>query len=472
MIPYGKIRLCICFVLGVNLLGCSVSKKLDEVHPEVNPPQTFCRGHVGGELYDYRWWQEYQSDELNSVVENALANNFTLKSNWWKTVEACAAYKIAGSFLKPQISSDLAFQRSKAPLLFGVPPNELLEVLPEDFHTTIYSHSFFLTYEFDIWNRIHSKRRAACMNFLASQEDLESSALMLAGTVVDAWISLLEMHQQKQLIQKQQEVSRQLLFLVEARYGVGEALAIDVSQQRLQFESTIESKFPVMSKIEVLENQLSVLTGTAPCDCDFIMTDMKIELPKNPYLGNPFDLLLNRPDLRAYQRRLMQADSEVAAAIADRLPALALLIDFTNFSQEIADLFKRSSFDIVVNLMTPILDGGRRKSEVLRRKAILFGLLNAYTQAFLEALEEVESSLSEEKFQKELIAQIEVELDYAERSLTQATRAYVNGLNDYLTVISSIQVKQNLERRLVSENANLLRIRNKLYKALGGKNWN
>jgi len=469
-----RLYIYIHFPIVVALLlttSCSVSKRMKSPYTEVPPPENYCRSDEAGVAIESYWWEEFGSGELDAVVEHSLYENYTLKQSWWKIVEACAQYKIIGADLKPHVFSNFSIDRSKQPLLFGTPIPALLPDLPEDFHLTAYSHSFFLSYELDIWNRIRSEQQAACLEMLATREDLESTALLLSGTVVDAWLSLMEQHQQYALIQEQIEVSQKLLKLVEVRYGMGVAQAIDVTQQRLQLESVIENTFPIQSNIEVIENQLNVLLGGVPCDCRFHFPEEGIELPPFPDIGSPFDLLVNRPDLRAFQKRISAADYGVAAAIAARFPALSLMMDYTNFAQEIADLFKRSAWEIALNTLTPLFDGGKRRAEVLRRRAILCGLITAYTQAFLNALEEVESSLAEEKYQKALVEQIQKELDISARNLVQARRSYLNGLNDYLTVITAIQVKQNLERRLINEKINLLKIRSKLYRALGGVNW-
>jgi outer membrane protein TolC len=104
----------------------------------------------------------------------------------------------------------------------------------------------------------------------------------------------------------------------------------------------------------------------------------------------------------------------------------------------------------------------------MRTKAVLCELINGYGQTFLDALLEVENALAQEKQQVDLLGFLHNSIEIAKRNLEESQWHYINGLNDYLTVIAAIQSVQELERRIVSEKKQLLSIRTRLYLALGG----
>lgn len=86
------------------------------------------------------------------------------------------------------------------------------------------------------------------------------------------------------------------------------------------------------------------------------------------------------------------------------------------------------------SFFTPIFDGGRRRAEVRRTKAIVCELLNGYWQQFLDALLEIEDALAQERYQLDLLDHLEREIIIAKANLEELRWHYINGLNDYLTV--------------------------------------
>ncbi len=132
------------------------------------------------------------------------------------------------------------------------------------------------------------------------------------------------------------------------------------------------------------------------------------------------------------------------------------------------DIFQNTIFSFGGDLLTPIIDGGRRRAEVGKKKAVVCEILARYGQKFLDALREIEDAVVQERHQLDLISQAKKEISIAERNLSEAQYHYINGLDDYLTVIAAIQSLQGLQRQLISENRGLLVNRARLYRTLGG----
>jgi multidrug efflux system outer membrane protein len=116
----------------------------------------------------------------------------------------------------------------------------------------------------------------------------------------------------------------------------------------------------------------------------------------------------------------------------------------------------------------PLLDGGRRKAEVWRQRALVDEKLAAYSRLVLSAMREVEDALvREEKLRDHLIA-LERQLEAARNALNEARSRYRSGLNDYLPVLTQLLSVQNLERSRIQRRAERLVARVDLYRALGG----
>jgi outer membrane protein TolC len=185
----------------------------------------------------------------------------------------------------------------------------------------------------------------------------------------------------------------------------------------------------------------------------------------------PADLLKRRPDVRRAQLSLAAADYRVAAAVADRFPAVRIGGE-TGFQSssfgDVGNIFNNWIWSVMANLTWPVFDGGRRKAEVDRTKAVVRERIDAYGQVVLLAIQEVEDALVLERKQAEYLRELEGQVTLARATLREARMRYVNGLNDYLPVLAALQSLQELERSRLTARRNLLTFRVQLYRAMGG----
>lgn len=455
----------------ITCSGCRVHTTLELDDPIVAAPEAYHHEQEGQALIG-EWWKSFETPVLNDLVVKTLEQNLELKQFWDRIVQACASAKKERAAQIPAV--DLSANATKIRTSDG--GGSFLDTGAFPFSsggidqtTTRYFLSGNLSYEVDLWRRIDSRAKAAGLEVEAACEDLETAALLLTGAVVDLWFTIQEQRALLDLFERQISLGRTFLELVELRFSVGEASALDVYQQRLQLADT-EAQVPgAMALLQTSLHQLRVLQGRAPdVTFDYSTDQGLVALPSFPAINTPCALLERRPDLRALHRRLMAADHLVAAALADRFPRLDLTLSYGFNAEKLENLLRGEIIRVGGDILTPIIDGGRRRAEVDRQKAVVCELLHQFRERFLVAIREVEDAIVQEKYQLELIEKIEKQLKIAHRSLSEARLRYANGLDDYLSVIAALQSLQNLERREVSERKGLLVIRSNLYRALGG----
>ena len=86
----------------------------------------------------------------------------------------------------------------------------------------------------------------------------------------------------------------------------------------------------------------------------------------------------------------------------------------------------------------------------------------------LQALQEVEDALIQERKQAEFLIELERQVQLARDTLREARMRYANGLSDYLPVLAALESLQTVERSLITAKRQLLSFRVQLYRALGG----
>ena len=451
-------------------VGCSPYSVRSLDRPPLPIPDAYHHDVAGerGRHIPGQWWREFDDPKLNAALEVAFAENFELRQIWSRLAQAQALARIAGAERVPQIEFRTGTSRlhSVDREVTGLQGNTRTRTTNPD----RYFVATGLTYELDIWKRIASRRTAAQLEYVASRQDVEATALLLTGTVVNVWLTSQEQHALLEVLREQIQVSKTLLDLTELRFSVGAGSALDVLQQRQQLADTQAQVPVVQSFLETALNQLAVLLGRAPGSLDEGAPGRALpELPAFPQLISPATLLVSRPDMQAAQLRLQAADYRVAAAVAERLPRLVLNLSYEFSARSWETFFRQEMGSLIGDMFTPLMDGSRRRNEVLRQKARVQELLDRFGQAYLEALREIEDALVQERQQQELLRNLEQQRAIAQSTLDVSRARYVHGLIDYLNVLVAVQSLQALQRRLISEQKTLLSIRAELYRALGGK---
>ncbi len=186
-----------------------------------------------------------------------------------------------------------------------------------------------------------------------------------------------------------------------------------------------------------------------------------------PQTGLPAELIQRRPDIRSAYYAVQAADSDLAAAIADRFPRLSLTAGVDTSGAHTRDLFDNWAGNLAASLTGPIFDGGLRRAEIKRAKAFAQEQLNFYARTVANAIREVEDSLVSMQKQAEYIKLLEEELAVVRLTLKDAMVQYQNGKSSYLSYLIAWSSIERLERQLVGERANIIKDRIGFHRALG-----
>jgi outer membrane protein TolC len=186
-----------------------------------------------------------------------------------------------------------------------------------------------------------------------------------------------------------------------------------------------------------------------------------------PQPGIPADLLENRADIRAARMHLEAAALDVEAAKADLFPELTLSASAAFSSGTLDLLFQNWVVSLGAALAGPLLDGGERKAEIERTRAVVREALNTYAQTVANAICEVEDVLVSIDRQNAYIELLEQQLAAVKATLQDARVQYLNGQSSYLNYLDAWATMESLERQLISEQATYVKERIAFYKVTG-----
>jgi outer membrane protein TolC len=158
----------------------------------------------------------------------------------------------------------------------------------------------------------------------------------------------------------------------------------------------------------------------------------------------------------------------MAAAVSSQYPRLDLTAALSSTTRGANDLFEDWARSFSANLVGPIFDAGRRSAEVNRAEAVKNQRLYTYGQTILTAFQEVEDALVQEKKQTDRIKSLESQVRLAENTYEQVRLEYVNGISNFIDVLTALTDAQQLRRDLVSAKLARIEYRIALYRALAG----
>jgi outer membrane protein, multidrug efflux system len=456
---------CILFLLVpfclAGLTSCATLQPPQRVEAPVALPGTFT-------LYSEEdpgpgaWWEGFGSEELNRLVGESLAGNFDIRTARARLDQARALAARAGAELSPTLSGRAEAGRRRAAVRTEEQANARITEVEE------YTLGLAAAYEVDLWGRLRSARSAELLETYAAREDLDAAAVSVSAEVVNIWTDLVALRRELSILGAQIELNEGLLRLQRLRFEHGLATALDLAQQMGSL-AAVRAELPRLQAREQLTlNALALLTGRAGADTVQVGQQ---ELPDPipiPATGLPADLLASRPDVRAAGLRLDAADWRIAGARANRLPALNITAGAVFSSTSLDLLFSNWLTTLAASLTAPLLDGGRRAAEVERTRAAAEERLAVYGRTVAQAVREVEDGLTAELRQRETIERVMEQLEAARLTMQEARLRYLTGTSDYLNFLLATQNVQRLERLIVTERAELLKIRVGLHRALGG----
>ena len=325
------------------------------------------------------------------------------------------------------------------------------------------------SWEIDLWGRIRRLSEAARAELLATEAAWQGVTLSLVASVANSYIQLLGLDEQLAVAKRTLATYAESLRIFELRFKYGQVSQMTVAQARSQYETAAAAIPQLESGIEQTENALSILLGRNPGPIVRGRNIHQLQPPPVP-AGLPSDLLVNRPDIRQAEQRLVAANANIGAARALYFPTISLTGAYGFASSELSDLFKGTSrtWSFAGSVAGPIFTGGAITSGVRQAEAARKAALLSYESTIQSAFADVENALVD---QAKLAEQVQ-----SEKRLVEANSEYVRlarlqyegGYAPYSTVLQAEQQLFPSELDAIQTRAALLSALVNTYKAMGG----
>ena len=484
---YTVLKLLFPVIACCLISACSLTL-VNKVPPPPEPvaelPEEFAGSGVAGSYEPLEWWKTFADPVLDRVIEAVLASNFDPAEAVARVDQARARERIVKAPAFPLLQPSANITDTDVPTNAGIAA-QLDEVglgsdvysdfgieLPDRLDLTTYTLGVDFSYELDFWGRNRNDALAAGAERLASEADYLTARMGVLTETVRTYLEIVDLRNQQGLAVKNVDILQQRESLAGIRYDRGMTDASDLYAARQNLLNA-QAELPQMEALLAdAEGRLWVLLGGYRADlADRLPDSLTPSTALEPVpAGIPADLLVQRPDVSAARQRMEAARYTVGARRADLLPSLSLYGSIGLQSTEAGEWFDPDQWfrNLSFNLLGPVFQGSRLRSNVDLAEARLNETAAAYGRTVVTAVNEVEAALAglEAGRRRHSILASLAEEARAENALQE--QRYVSGVGEYEAFLTAAQYFLGAQSGLAAAERDLGYARLVLHRALGG----
>ena len=427
------------------------------------------------------WWRAFADPALDRIVDSVLASNLDMAAAVARVAQARERARIAKAAILPVLTGNAGIHDLRNPTNtgFGAQIQELgLEglapgfALPERLEITTWSLGADFSYEVDFWGRARSSARAAGAEYLASESDYETARTLVLAETIGTYFEIVDLRRQIAVTGNMVDVLLERENVASTRYDRGLSDSLDLYRIRQDLRNT-EAVLPQLeSGLTNAEGRLAVLLGSYRDDlADLLPDTLSPAAGAEPVpAGIPTDLLMQRPDVRAARHRLEAARFGIEARRAEVLPKLSFSGSIGLQGPGVDGLFHVNQWftNLASNLLAPMFDAGRRRSNVALAEARFGELAATWGRTVVTAVNEVETALAVHRNEGRRHDLLSSRLEEARATEELRSRRYEAGIGGYADVLDALLARLNVESALAGAARDLALARLTVHRALGG----
>ncbi|WP_291440104.1 efflux transporter outer membrane subunit [Desulfovibrio sp.] len=410
----------------------------------------------------HTWWRSFNDPLLDRMVDQTLAQNQDIGIALARLRQARAERVQTASAFGPTIlagGSGETRRTSKA--LSSQPGGESRKWLV----------GLDASWELDLFGGTRRAVEAADAGIEAIAEDHRALQVSLVAELVSNYAGLRATQLRLAIAHDNIRTLREGERLADQAYRHGMGTLVDVMQARAERE-TAEAQPPSLeADIARFSHAIGVLAGGFPGDwrTELANSSSVLPIPARLPLSLPSEVMRQRPDIRADERRLAAATAQIGVAEAERFPRFSIPLGISSTVSAIHNLFSIASQAWAAGGQAgqSIYDGGRASAGVRAAQAKADAVKLVYERDVRLALRDVEDALTALTSERLRQASLKEAVSDSQKALEQATRLYGRGLSAYMPVLVAQRTVNHARDALALSQWEEVRGVVALYKSLG-----
>ncbi len=452
-----------------TFVGCAITKDAKLPKPEL--PAAF-RGETDKDTLGIAMlpWKSFFTDKvLQVMIDSTLKKNFDMQVAL-KNIESAHLLVRQSKWNNLPVVSLNATGNTSNPSNYSLNGMTASQFLGAN-HIEDYSLGASLTWEADVWGRIRNSNKAVLAAYLQSDEARKTLQTDLIISVSKGYYNLLMLDQQRRVAVANMALNDSTLRITNVQYKMGQATYLAVQQAEAQRLAVAELIPQLEKEIILQENALHVLAGELPGIRQGRTMLDEIKFPEQLSTGVPIDMVRRRPDVRSRELDLVIANAKVGISKAQLYPALRITAAGGVGALKASDWFNipGALFGTVGGtILQPLLQHKELSTQykiaaIEREKTIV-----AFRKTVLGAVGEVSDAIVKIEKLKQQQYITTKRVNTLQQATANANILFVNGMANYLEVITAqVNVLQS-ELELASVRRQELSAIADLYRSLGG----
>lgn len=408
------------------------------------------------------WWKTLQDEQLNQLIEHALEHNKDVKVAIANLFEARGIAREAGLERYPTVTANGGATRNRTSGELGAGNSQTSNNV---------NVGFDASWELDLFGRVSQGIKASDARAQAAQANLRDVYVTIASEVARTYIELRGAQYRLNIAQRNSINQNKTFELTQTLSSGGRGTQLDVLRAKTQLDLT-QSTIPTFTaEITANINRLSVLTGELPdsLTSTFNRVMPLPSIPNSVNMGNIADLLKRRPDIAVAENNLKAAIADYNVSIADQFPKVNLMGTF-GFAATSISSFGASAVVASVgpNVSWSAFDIGRVKARINQNDARAQAAIARYEKTVLEALEELQTSVSNFSMEEQRRGSLQSATRSAKEAANLALSLYQAGIYTFIDALSAEAILFEAEDTLAQSEITTALDIIAVYKALGG----
>lgn len=461
----------LAFILIV-LSGCSVSKDIETPKPAL--PVAFRNAAATGgdtsSIADIPWKTFFTDATLQQLIDSAIVKNYDMQIAVKNIDAAQLLVKQVKWNYVPTVGLNVTASTSR-PSDNSLTGLSIAQYNIGTKHVEDYSANLALSWEADIWGKIHNQNKSALAAYLQTAEAKKAIQTNIVASVSQGYYNLLMLDAQLQIAQKNVALYDSTLRIIRLQFDAGQvtSLAVEQAQGQQQAAAGLVPQFE--QDLTLQENALRILTGELPDKIARTKTLDEMPVADNISAGIPSEMVSRRPDVKSQELALNIANANVGINKAEMYPALRITASGGVNSFKASNWFNipASLFGIVSgSVLQPLLNHKELKTsyqvaKVEREKTVI-----QFRQSVLNAVGEVSDAMIKIEKLKTRQSIADNRVLTLQKATKNANLLFKNGMANYLEVITAQSNVLQGELELASIKTARLNAVAELYRSLGG----
>jgi NodT family efflux transporter outer membrane factor (OMF) lipoprotein len=411
-----------------------------------------------------QWWRLYDDPVLDQLIQQALSANTDLRvaaANLARTRAVAREVEDGG---KPVVSVSAAPGVGRSSGAAKGSPTALADVWSYDTGVSV-------SYQADMFGKIKRAMESANADTQAAQAGYDLVRVTVAADTARAYADACSAVRQMTVAQQAVDLQQKFAALTDQRTRAGRGTAIDVSRARSQLAQLQAALPPLQAQHRTAHYRLAALTGLTPGEMNMHLLQCQAapRLTAQIPVGDGAALLRRRPDIRQAERSLASASARIGVATADLYPSISL--GMSAGSTGLLDHFGagnafRWSLGPLISWTLP--NTGSAHSRIAQAEAGTDGALAHFDGVVLNALKEVESTMTVYARELDRNAALKTARDESAQASEQSHRLYQYGRTDFLSVLDADRTLAATDAAWAASDAQLAGDQIALFLALGG----